>query len=153
MNEKVAEKNPGFTIEQNEEQTMEEIDRSLQSVVPPSQWESKSISLAGSIGGSRGSIGLATPSSDVFDAAVANMMAERDVEIVLQDKDTIKDSRVVLRVELKLLKDLDEKIHRLQSIHDVEDQGGDKAVLSRDVLDQLIYESMQCEEELSLSEG
>ena len=148
MNDKVADKNPGFAIQQDEERTLEEIDQSLQSIVPPSQWESKSISLAGS---TSGSIGLATPSSDVFDAAVANMM-QRDVEMVLQDQDAIKDSRVVLRDELGLLKDLDAKIHRLQSIHDIEDQGGEKAVLSRDVLDRLIYESLQCEEELSLSE-
>jgi hypothetical protein len=128
---------------------MEEIDQSLQSIVPPSQWESKSISLAGSLGGS---IGLSTPNTDVFDAAVRNMMEQRDVEAVLGDQDALKDSRIVLRDELGLLKELDEKIHKLQAIHDVEDQGGERVSLSRGILDQLIYESLQCEEELSMSE-
>lgn len=66
--------------------------------------------------------------------------------MVLGDADALKDSKVLLKEELALLKDLDLRIERLQMQEksDEPDQ-----VLSREKLDQLLYESMQWENELS----
>lgn len=129
-----------------QEEKLEEIDQSLQSIVPPSEWESKSISHPGSVG-------IVTPNTEVFDSAVKNMIEnrQRNVESVLHDIEAIKDSNVFLKDELCRLKDLDEQLARLKILKEEEEQNlnGEKDVaISREMLDELIDRARREEEEI-----
>lgn len=150
--DRVAETNPGFSMQEKEHNILDEIDSSLQSIVPKSQWESKSISLANSVG-------TLTPRTTVFDEAVKNL-GKKSADSVMNDLDITKDASSLLKDELICLKNLDEKLSKFQALRQLDNSTGNQpnsakegnslqakegnqsevgvAVLSREQLDHLL---------------
>ena len=120
----------GFSLEQTDYSSLTDIDKSLQDLVPQSQWQSKSISLAGT--------GFQTPAT--YDGGMASA---RNVDAVLQDVDGIKDSNVFLKNEMKMIKEIDEKLDGLKEL--------EERPITREEIEKLIFESLEYDQELRLN--